>query len=250
MNKTPLVSCLCVTYGRPKLLEEAVQCFLEQRYDNKELIILNDQVGVELVLDYDYNNIEIINHPTRFNSLGEKRNYIRKFANGDYFCIWDDDDLYFPYRISESVKFMEENKDIDIVKPTYALMSTNNTNYSIVKNLFHSQACVRGSCMLNKDYPLISVGEDAKFEEGLKLQSIDIRPGFWYVYRWGNCGINGGIHHLSGIANEKESWEKSLNFIPYKGLQGKIIIRPSMHHDYWSEISKKFNNLVDIGIYI
>ena len=40
----PFVSCLCCTYGRPILLGEAVKCFLDQDYPNKELIIINDQL--------------------------------------------------------------------------------------------------------------------------------------------------------------------------------------------------------------
>jgi len=47
----PLVSCLCCTYNRKEPLEEAIQCFVDQDYKNKELIILNDQEGITLKLD-------------------------------------------------------------------------------------------------------------------------------------------------------------------------------------------------------
>ena len=107
----PLVSCLTVTYGRPLLLGEAVKCFIDQDYENKELIILNDQEGVTLKIEDCPNNIKIYNHPTRFNSLGEKRNYIKTLSDADYYCIWDDDDLFTPYRISESINLIN---NIDI----------------------------------------------------------------------------------------------------------------------------------------
>ena len=43
MERTPAVSCICPTYGRPELLEEAIYCFLLQDYPGpKELIVLND----------------------------------------------------------------------------------------------------------------------------------------------------------------------------------------------------------------
>ncbi|MCX6908301.1 MAG: glycosyltransferase family A protein [Verrucomicrobia bacterium] len=43
MNETPAVSCMCLTYGRPQVLAEAVQSFLQQNYAGpKELVVLND----------------------------------------------------------------------------------------------------------------------------------------------------------------------------------------------------------------
>ena len=89
MTFEPLVSCVCVTYGRPILLGEAVKCFIDQTYPNKELIIVNDQEGVTLRFSEDRDNIRVENVPTRFGSLGEKRNYGMSLANGDYICIWD-----------------------------------------------------------------------------------------------------------------------------------------------------------------
>jgi len=240
----PLVSCLTVTYGRPLLLGEAVKCFLDQDYENKELIILNDQEGVTLKIDDCPDNIKIYNHPTRFNSLGEKRNYLTTLANGDYYCIWDDDDLYTFWRISASVEIFRKNKYVDIVKSKYALMSIDNQNYMMVANLFHSQACIGKKYMDKTEYPNKSVGEDIAFESGARIGSFDLNPYFWYVYRW---GLN--IHHLSGISDDKASWEKSVGFEPYTKVQGEVIIEPKFENDYWKDIgdfletkSKKYAN--------
>lgn len=229
----PLVSCLCATYARPQLLGEAIKCFIDQDYPNKEIIVLNDQEGVELYIDSCPDNIKIVNHPTRFNSLGEKRNYLKSLGNGDYFCIWDDDDLYLNHRISMSVRLMIENDGkYDIVKPKFAYMSTSNKDYQIVQNLFHSHSCITKDYMLKMDYPNISVGEDMAFESGARIGSFDVDP--FYIYRWGSpSGIN--IHHLSGIADEKKSWERSLTY--YSNKNGRIVISPKYYCDYWSEIS-------------
>src|SRR5438876_11343843 len=49
------VSCMCATYNRPPnsqwLLEEAIESFLRQDYAEKELLVLNDCAGQELVCD-------------------------------------------------------------------------------------------------------------------------------------------------------------------------------------------------------
>ena len=223
-----LVSCLTCTFGRPKLLGEAVKCFIDQDYSNKELIVLNDQVGVELYIENCPDNIRIYNHPYRFNSLGEKRNYIKTLGNGEYFCIWDDDDLYDSVRITESIKMMHKG-DYDIVKAKCALMSVNNSNYVIANNLFHSQSCITKKYMDKTNYPNKSVGEDIDFEKDAKIYSGEIKP--FLIYRW---GLN--IHHLSGIPDEKKSWEKSLHFPSYQQLKGRILINPVFKKNYWKDV--------------
>jgi len=232
-----LVTCLCCTYARPQLLGEAIKCFLDQDYENKELIILNDQVGVELFMENCPNNVKIINYPSRFSSLGEKRNYIKTLGNGKYYFIWDDDDLYFKNRISRSVMRMENS--CDMVKAEYALMSIHNKDYRIVQNLFHSQACISQEYMAKHEYPCKSVGEDMDFEKGARILSMKGRP--IYIYRWGNCGVSEGVHHLSGIADSKKSWEKSLTFLPYQ-IQGKIEVKPVFQKDYWEEVEEFLRN--------
>ncbi|MFW5803786.1 MAG: glycosyltransferase family 2 protein [bacterium] len=227
------VVCLCPTYGRPNLLAEAVQCFLCQDYQNKELIILNDQKGVNLHLSESFSNITIINYDKRFDSLGEKRNYLNQLGlehEGDMFCIWDDDDLYTPWRITESVQAMI-NDNSDIVKTKFAFMSIDNKNYKVVSNLFHSQACISKQYIKQNRYPAISVGEDVEFEKNAMIKARSCFPCLWYIYRW---GMN--IHHLSGISNEKHSWEKSLYFEPYNQYEGDIEVKPYFKNDYWQDI--------------
>ena len=233
----PLVSCLCATYGRPILLGEAIKCFIDQDYSNKELIVLSDQVGVHLKLSIPLpENIRIYEHPRRFDSLGQKRNYLRSLARGQYCCIWDDDDLYTPFRISESVKYALENPDSDIIKAKSAVMSVDNKDYNKVSNLFHSQAIITRDYMFNHEYPEVSVGEDSKFEEGARVKSIDVSPFFWYVYRWGM-----DTHHVSGLSDHKASWERSLYF--YKDMQGDILVKVEFQNDYWSHIKDYMNNI-------
>jgi len=234
----PLVTCLCLTYGRPHLLGEAVKCFIDQDYPNKELIILNDQEGVELCLENCPDNIKIINYPKRFNSLGEKRNYSKTLGNGDYYAIWDDDDLYTPFRLSESIKGMIEYRGYDIIKAKDAVISVDNSNYKIANNLFHSQALITKNYMTRRFYPSISIGEDRDFEKNAKIFSLNIFPFFFYVYRWGLA-----THHVSGNPNEKLSWEKSLKFEPYTRIKGKVFIKPEFQKDYWEDIKNYMNKI-------
>ena len=231
----PLVSCVCCTYARPVLLGEAVKCFIDQTYSNKELIIVNDQEGVILKLAEKRDDIRIKNIPLRFNSLGGKRNYAMSLTKGDYVCIWDDDDLYPPWRIKDSVDIMENN-NYDIVKGKTALTSTHNKNYKLVSNLFHSQSIITREYVDSHSYLNKSVGEDVDYEMSAKIGSIIVDPFYFLVYRWGL-----GIHHLSGISNDKLSWEKSLSFEPYTQLKGEIVVKPEFTRNHWADIIDMFS---------
>ena len=109
MKQQPAVSCICPTYGRPALLEEAIYCFLQQDYPGpKELIVLNDYAGQTLL--FDHPEVRMINLPTRFRTVGEKRNAAVALAAHDLLFVWDDDDIYLPHRLSFSVANFDAQK--------------------------------------------------------------------------------------------------------------------------------------------
>lgn len=234
-----LVSCLCPTYNRPLLLGESIRCFLDQDYPNKELIVLNDQEGVNLKLENCPNNIRIVNHPKRFDSLGEKRNYLKSLSSGEYYCIWDDDDLYAPFRLSESVYFMENYPDYDIIKLKDAFISVDNKNYKVATNRFHAQAVIRKSYMDKTEYPLKSIGEDAVFERDANIKIIDMFPNFWAILRW---GMN--TYHISQINSglEKQSWNDAMKQGENQ-LKGDVWIKPEFQKDYWADMKDVLNNI-------
>ncbi len=90
------ISCICTTFGRSKILPQAVQSFCRQNYNNKELIIVNSCPQQKYFIDNKYQNIKIINLYERPN------NYARCFdigvnnSYGDLIVPWDDDDIYLP----------------------------------------------------------------------------------------------------------------------------------------------------------
>jgi len=130
---------------------------------------------------------------------------------------------------------MEGSEHYDIVKAKMAFMSINNANYKIVSNLFHSQAIISRKYADNNSYPEKSVGEDSDYERNARVGSFEVDPFYWYIYRW---GLN--IHHLSGVSDEKESWERSLTFDAYQGMVGEIEIKPEFTEDHWGNVMEFF----------
>ncbi len=99
----PLVSCLMVTSNRPSQAERAIECFIAQSYPNRELVVLDGggsdrlQQGIEAIC---LPRIRLHREPPAGRSMGELRNSAVQKATGEYVCIWDDDDLYDPDRLS------------------------------------------------------------------------------------------------------------------------------------------------------
>lgn len=90
------------TYGRRDYVAESVAMFLAQDYPAKELVILNDCPGQTLVCEAP--NVRVINTNTRFENLGDKRNALIEASQGALIAVWDDDDIYLPWRLSYSVE--------------------------------------------------------------------------------------------------------------------------------------------------
>ncbi|QDV17105.1 putative glycosyl transferase [Gimesia panareensis] len=106
MEKIPLISCVMPTYGRPEYLHESLEMFLSQDYENKELLIVNDCPGQTIIGEYP--QVRIINCKKRFHSLGEKRNFAIQEAAGNWIAVWDDDDIYLPWRLSFTMQEISE----------------------------------------------------------------------------------------------------------------------------------------------
>jgi glycosyltransferase involved in cell wall biosynthesis len=82
--------------------------FLSQTYENKTLIIINDDNRIELECDYD--NVICYNINKKL-LLDVKRNI--GVSSGDYDIImpWDDDDIFLPNRIANHVERHIENPE-------------------------------------------------------------------------------------------------------------------------------------------
>jgi glycosyltransferase involved in cell wall biosynthesis len=97
----PKVSCVCPTFARAYLLEEAIESFHRQDYPGeKELIICNDFIDQELI--YDHPDVKVINLKERCKNLGEKKNITCSYATGDLLLTWEDDDIHLPSRSTNS----------------------------------------------------------------------------------------------------------------------------------------------------
>ena len=100
------VSILVPTKNRTKFLENILRNFYRQDYPNELMeIIIGDEGNSNMkkllpieknIRYYKFNNI----------TLGEKRNKLCEYANGEILIFMDDDDFYPFDKVSECVKIL------------------------------------------------------------------------------------------------------------------------------------------------
>ncbi|MCP3709796.1 glycosyltransferase family 2 protein [Paraburkholderia sp. CNPSo 3274] len=209
MGALPLISCVMPTYGRPSYVNESVAMFLAQDYPQKELIILNDCVGQQFLGEFP--DVRIVNRSSRFASLGEKRNACISLARGPVIAIWDDDDVYLPWRLSFSWSEMEQ-LGTSFYRPAQFWAYWGNAD-------LHENQAVPGWVshqwvLFRKDlwdkvggYPAIDLGEDAQFFErvhrelGETFIKYELVPGDRFgilrgTSEYQHMSIGGGVHPL------------------------------------------------------
>lgn len=101
-----------VTANRANLARRAVQCYLQQTYPNKELVIIDD--GQEdygpVLADVPAGELRYIKlDPAPGQVLGTLRNRSLEEATGDFMAQWDDDDWYHPERIERQAGVLMGN---------------------------------------------------------------------------------------------------------------------------------------------
>lgn len=101
------VHCLMPTYGRTRaLLENALACFVAQRYPRHKLrLTVCDDEGFLDPMERNADGWAIVSRAERFPDLGSKYNAMVAADHGwaDAFAVWDDDDLYLPDHVANHV---------------------------------------------------------------------------------------------------------------------------------------------------
>ena len=127
MNKEK-VSCVCTTYRRFYCVNRILAQFDAQTYDNKELIIFNTDDEFPYIIDIQRDDIIIVNNGIDYKTglpytnRGDICRDAVTHANGKYFTLWDDDDLFFPWFLQQAVDGIEE-LGTDAWKPQKSLFA-------------------------------------------------------------------------------------------------------------------------------
>ena len=230
----PGISCICLTYARPQLLEEAIYSFLQQDYPGpKELIVLNDYAPQTLV--YEHPDVRVINLVHRFRTVGEKMNAATALAKHDLLCVWDDDDIYLPHRLSYSAARVTDQ----FYKPAQAWWWNSGQISGPSYGKFHVACCYpRDLFNLVGGYQAMGNGYDQVFEEDLhraagdkmEIEDVPIEE-LYFIYRWGGTGS----FHMSGMADWGEGQTEATVWVQEQVAQGEIPAGRIHLHPHWKQ---------------
>lgn len=222
------VACLCCTYGRPHLLPEAIESFLRQTYEPRELIILDD-AGQYTGCVSRWPNVKVVSIPYRFATLGEKRNACAALASPgtDLYAVWDDDDIYLPRHLELAVAALA-TANADIVIPS-VLFVCDNSKLALKRNrhIFHGSWVFRRSMFIRCPYPAMQSGQDQAMLAKMRAERAKVvytsEP--TYIYRFHGIGP-----HLSTLPKGDAGYNKF-----HELVSGALSTRPEELQAFWSK---------------
>lgn len=180
---------VCCTYGRIPYLGKMLSGFLNQTYEDKHLVIINDDTNI--TLKCNYHNVSVINCTRRL-LLSEKRNIGASYGYYDLIFPWDDDDIFLPGRIQNHVDQYVSN-DIEAYRNSSAYILYNgylSEDIGGINNIsYKKDTWFKYGGYLNKNI----IGEDTEFlykiQNCLIEENSDKRD---FIY-----GFSNSNYHLS-----------------------------------------------------
>ena len=186
----PFVSVITPTYNRRRFLPYLIQCYLQQTYpkERMEWIILDDgedcvkDVFDEAVKKYNIPNVRYIYEDTKL-LIGAKRNKLNQEAKGVYIIAMDDDDYYFPERVSHAVARLQATKGIHLAGSSKIHMYFTDIQQMYVAGPYGPNHATNGTMAWTKQYAdthlydeNVTHAEEKSFLEQYKHSMIQLDP--------------------------------------------------------------------------
>ena len=195
-NRSQPVTCIMPTNDRPEFVKKSISLFLQQGYDQAELLVVDDgEQSVESLCDQS-KNIRYLRLNEK-KSLGEKRNLACAMSQSEIILHWDDDDWYHPDWIARLVaELTVSDADVSGLDNPYfyspALRQAWQYRYpdSVLKPWVHGATLTYKKVLWEANpFPDISVGEDCEFlwcGVNKKVTSFDFADGYIGCIHSGN----------------------------------------------------------------
>ena len=113
-SKNPVVSVIIPTYNQADLLKKSLQSLLDQTFPDWEAIVIDNNSEDDTKEVVKNLQDQRIIYKTFHNQgiIAASRNLGIHLAKGDYIAFLDSDDLWYPSKLSECLKKMQQGKEI------------------------------------------------------------------------------------------------------------------------------------------
>jgi len=188
MSNLPLVSIVTPTYNRRRFIPSLIKMVQTQTYprDRMEWVVFDD--GQEEVRDLfeqassELPSLNFIWSEDKM-TLGEKRNRLNQEARGEIIVAMDDDDFYFPERVEEAVKALQDNPGFRLAGSSEVYMYFTDTKEIWKAGPYFVGHATNGTMAWTKTYAdthqydeTVAFSEEKSFLEGYKNPLVQLNP--------------------------------------------------------------------------
>ncbi len=181
----PTVSIVTPTYGRADFIPQMLRCVRLQDYPQHliEVVILDDSPE-PLVMPEAWKtglDVRLYRSEARV-PLGEKRNRLNRFADGEIIVAFDDDDYYPATRVSHAVQSLQASGR-KLAGSTVMLTWFTATGTLAAFGPFHRNHSGNGAIAYTRGYarrhaydPTAAVGEEPSFTRNFTEPMVQLDP--------------------------------------------------------------------------
>ena len=257
--RLPTISAVCCTYRRFSCVERVINCFLQQPYPNKELIVFNTDTenpyidnGCEWlprgVLFINWGKDPRTKKP--YDNVGAIRRDALKFASGDYIITYDDDDIYLPWFMEQAVERMKQT-GLPSFKPQKSFYKSRE-KLELVSNTMEASVVAKKELIEKYGYRLETgtegLGWYEKMRDNRELDENDLYYLPSYCFNWGDGEEMKAPHKQSGDINNPENFNNHKKYSTdavnghnvriYDNDEMQTIYQP--YYDYIKQNGEKF----------
>lgn len=215
-----LVSCLCVSRGKPEHVARALECFRVQTYEPRELVLVLETRPEQFatrkeirarVADAGVRLLIIDATPAL--PLGTLRNLAVAAAAGHWVAQWDDDDFHAPERIERQMWAARERLAGACLLGRWTLHNerTGDAIVSSRRPWEGSLLCQR-HLLQRHPYPPLARGEDTPVVRALldhgRATLLDAPELYTYCFHGGNAWTEKHFNTLWHAAKREQELEK------------------------------------------
>lgn len=149
-----MVSVIIPAWESPDLIVRAIHSVLVQSFDDFEIIIIGDGQSEKICKKYEavrvfFRDKRIQYHNLRYHKVLPwrcagvlARNYGLTLVKGCFIAPLDEDDMWLPYHLEESIEGFNKNPDIDLVYAQFLSVPSDSSKTMVVGEDINKPTCM------------------------------------------------------------------------------------------------------------
>jgi GT2 family glycosyltransferase len=142
----PRVSVMIPAFNRAGLLGAAIDSVLAQTFDDFEIIVVDDESTEDIRAVTDGYGDRVRYARIAHAGLAGARNHAMRMARGEYLCLLDSDDLYWPHKLAVQVDYLDRHRDTVMVYSDFSGFDDAGFFEEFHLRTYHKSALTKPDC--------------------------------------------------------------------------------------------------------